>query len=673
MDKILKNSDIILKCRKTACSLDICLTNRCNMSCQYCYYETLNAGKPLFLSFEQIKAGVESYLKGRDFSKLEKISIAGGEPFLYFPLVDKTVEFLRKRINPPVKIEVFTNGTLLNKNNVSKLVKKGVNLTLSLDGAMSSNDRNRVFRSNNLESSFKVVMKNLEKIPPKLTREMSIGMTVTANNVLEIANNVRFLRGLGFKEVQLNLRYLEIWDAKSLSALKKGLDSLNSYYKELVFDGLSSFTSFRFGLDFLQLKEKSKALALLPGFREFSLGPDGFFYPCGLITTYGKEKYRYRIGDTKTGPDYIKAARLRVLAAKFLRKMDKRYNLTKYISNPILLYFGIKLNGINPDKLFSSIVDVFMVFEEKLGQYLKAEKIMSDLSCDRKFGDMDHLPPKICDTEIKTLKMDLRENLGEPADFRDTLDYFLYSQGKFKNLTVLLSESALSFEVFERIVFYSLMKTSKLQKKLRITLEISDYWLNAGEINFLAEHKIALSLLKTDNISRVALKALAKKLGKWRVICGVNILPAKKPGGIIKKLVDCGLVLIRFQIKTPAKISSNYFSSFKKELDKTAKFLSKLESVFIENCFSHLSRDNNSCTYNVSLDKNNTIILKNQNIGQKPLLLKPSLNGDFETIIFQWWKKISLEIYLKQKSRKKIAIKALKNLSPASGLFSRKN
>ncbi|MCK5584035.1 MAG: radical SAM protein, partial [Elusimicrobiales bacterium] len=426
MNKISKNREMVLKCRQTACSLDICLTNRCNMACRYCYYETLNIGKPAFLSFEQVKAGIESYMKGRDLSKIEKIAIAGGEPFLCFPIVDKTISFLRKKVKHPLKIELFTNGTLLNKDNARRLIKKGVSLTISLDGAIASNDRNRVFRSNNKLSSFEVVMKNLKKIPPKLISNMFAGMTVTANNAPELASNVRFLRGLGFKEVQLNMKYLEIWDSKSLNALKIGLDRLRSYYKELALDGISSFNSFRFGLDFLQLKEKGKALCLLPGFREFSLGPDGFFYPCGLITTYGKERYRYRIGDTKTGPDYIKAAKLRASAARFLRKIDKRYHLTKYVSNPILLYFGIKLKKIDPDKLFRGMINVFTIFEEKLGQYLRAEKIMSDLSCDRKFGDMNHPPPKICSEEIKTLTVDLSEKNGEPSDFRNTLDYFLY-------------------------------------------------------------------------------------------------------------------------------------------------------------------------------------------------------------------------------------------------------
>ncbi|MCG2726368.1 MAG: radical SAM protein [Elusimicrobia bacterium] len=670
MSKVLKNDNVALKCMHTACSLDICLTNRCNMACRYCYYETLNSGKPTFLSFEQVKTGIENYMRGRDISKIEKIAIAGGEPFLCFPVVDKTVRFLRKKVKYPLKIEVFTNGILLNEDNVSRLLEQGVKLVLSLDGVMSSNDRNRVFRANSLSSPFEIVMKNLEKIPTELVRNISVGMTVTSNNVMDIADNVKFLRSLNFKEVQINMKYLEVWDAGSLKLLKIGLERLASYYKELVPAGISSFNTFRFGLDFLQLKERGEALSCLPGFREVSLGPDGFFYPCGLVSTYGKNRYKYRIGDIKSGLDYIKAARLRVSAARFLRKTDKRYNLTKYISNPILLYFGIKLKGIDPDKLFGSTVNVFRIFEEKLGQYLRAEGIMSDLSRDRKFGDMEHLPPRICDKEIKRLKVELNEKYGELADLREAFDYFIYSKGNFKELVFFISGSCDVFEIFEKIVFYSLMKTKMLGKKLRIIAEVSDYCLDFGEIEFLAEHNIFLCVRNVENIAGSKFKYLLKKLGSDRLICGLNIMHGENPQRRIKKIVYRGASIVRLEIKIPAEASLNSCLKFSASLEKTGRYLKGLQGVFIENCAPYLARNGGSSTACVSFDCGGNICLTVQNIQKERVGSSLSSKQAFDTMVLKWWKKLSVEMYLHDRKRRNLAVSALKNLKLASGLFS---
>ena len=122
---------MVLKCRQTACSLDICLTNRCNMACRYCYYETLNIGKPAFLSFEQVKAGIESYMKGRDLSKIEKIAIAGGEPFLCFPIVDKTISFLRKKWSVNLRIGIRSKFIANRKHLESTLLVQVIKSTVN--------------------------------------------------------------------------------------------------------------------------------------------------------------------------------------------------------------------------------------------------------------------------------------------------------------------------------------------------------------------------------------------------------------------------------------------------------------------------------------------------------------------------------------------------------------
>ena len=80
---------------------DICLSNICNMACRYCYWSSKARIKPVKLSFEQIKRGLDIYLKSRG-GGIEKISIGGGEPLLDFPLLKKVVKYVRQVIGRKV-------------------------------------------------------------------------------------------------------------------------------------------------------------------------------------------------------------------------------------------------------------------------------------------------------------------------------------------------------------------------------------------------------------------------------------------------------------------------------------------------------------------------------------------------------------------------------------------
>ena len=61
-------------------SFDICLSNRCNLMCRYCYFDSINRGAPEFLTFPQIKKAVDRYVALVSVRGIDKVSVAGGEP-----------------------------------------------------------------------------------------------------------------------------------------------------------------------------------------------------------------------------------------------------------------------------------------------------------------------------------------------------------------------------------------------------------------------------------------------------------------------------------------------------------------------------------------------------------------------------------------------------------------
>jgi len=89
----------------------------CNIKCKACY----NNEKPKFKSLEEVKS---DFYKILELRKISAIAIIGGEPLLH-PQLFEIISFLKEQ---NLKIELFTNGLLLDETLCYKLAKTGVDL-----------------------------------------------------------------------------------------------------------------------------------------------------------------------------------------------------------------------------------------------------------------------------------------------------------------------------------------------------------------------------------------------------------------------------------------------------------------------------------------------------------------------------------------------------------------
>lgn len=115
---------------------DICLTDRCNLECTYCYAE---AGKSRNgdLTPEQWQEAIRALVR----LGMRKATVAGGEPTLsraFFPVLQMLAE-------ADVAIQLFTNGLLLKTNIVERLKEIHLNFVqVSLDSVQAEcHDRYR--------------------------------------------------------------------------------------------------------------------------------------------------------------------------------------------------------------------------------------------------------------------------------------------------------------------------------------------------------------------------------------------------------------------------------------------------------------------------------------------------------------------------------------------------
>ena len=111
------------------------LTDRCNLSCSYCYAAACPQGRDM--DFETAKLAIDALS-----SHPLKIQFAGGEPMLNFPLAERICAYVREKGLDAV-FQLQTNGTLLTEALVRRLRENRISVGVSLDGIPEINDLTR--------------------------------------------------------------------------------------------------------------------------------------------------------------------------------------------------------------------------------------------------------------------------------------------------------------------------------------------------------------------------------------------------------------------------------------------------------------------------------------------------------------------------------------------------
>lgn len=483
-----RDGETVISPKMNTWEFDLCLTNNCNLGCEYCYHASLCRDKRSTLDYGQIEAGLRNFLGGVNLRKLEKVTIAGGEPLLCFPLVKKTVALVKKLTGGRASLMLYTNGTLLTAERARYLLDQGVKVTISLDGAKKSNDTHRRYYGGG-GSVFDTVTGNLRGFGPELLARLNVNMTFTPKTVDDLAYNFRFLREMGFAEVLLNMDTHRVWPPERLAALRASLRELKKYFCELAGRRKDSFEDYKFGVGlFVIMDEEKGALDHLRTFREVSLAPDGYFYPSGFVSTYGAMGAAYRIGHYSTGIDFGRMLPLRRKVVDYLRRMERRCSITEYIANPVLLYFGIVLKKADPLAVFRNIRRVFGLFYEELGQFMAVEKALDCLSSCDGFGDLAHRPPEVTNRPLGRLDLALAPGGLDDAlaAARPAVDQLLYAPGGAKTLLLRTGSPAGTFEIARHLALYALLKAGSLGKKVRIFSACS----GREQAGFFREHGV---------------------------------------------------------------------------------------------------------------------------------------------------------------------------------------
>lgn len=125
-------------------------TNRCNLTCGYCYISTLNTsgGMPEATQRQLLHKLVET-VRNRKLSRV-KFRLAGGEPLTQFKSWQAFIPEARRILAEEgcaLDISFLTNLTILNDEIITFSKEQGISYGVSLDGEGSYHDATRSLRS----------------------------------------------------------------------------------------------------------------------------------------------------------------------------------------------------------------------------------------------------------------------------------------------------------------------------------------------------------------------------------------------------------------------------------------------------------------------------------------------------------------------------------------------
>jgi len=214
--------------RRKVRSLSLIVTKNCNLKCSYCY-EKHDLRSKEFMSFSVARDAILSYFQDDDEFDFLEIDFFGGEPFLAFPLIKETVEWVSsQKWDKEYFFTIGTNGTILDDEIKSWLIKNKakISLSISIDGCKKAHDLTR-------SNSFDKLMENLPFFKSHWpTRPAK--MTVSTETIPFLAESVIYLEELGI-EFTANLGFEDMWgnpeqEAELLKLYEGQLDQLVDYY-----------------------------------------------------------------------------------------------------------------------------------------------------------------------------------------------------------------------------------------------------------------------------------------------------------------------------------------------------------------------------------------------------------------------------------------------------------
>jgi uncharacterized protein len=199
----------------------ISLTNRCNLSCPYCFVNQADEDMTLETARKAMQYLLNNY---RDMDPIKPgrptVGLFGGEPMLMF---EEIIVPLLEEYGDKIAFSITTNGTLLTEDNIMFLRDHDCDILLSMDGTKAIQDAQRPMKSG--ESSFdklyEIIPFLLLYFPHTVCRA-----TITKASIPHFAEIFDFVERLGFRQFAYAINAFEQYTPEDYEILQHQMDKV---------------------------------------------------------------------------------------------------------------------------------------------------------------------------------------------------------------------------------------------------------------------------------------------------------------------------------------------------------------------------------------------------------------------------------------------------------------
>ena len=301
-------------------NLTLHLTERCNLRCTYCTREKL----PRDMSEEVLDAACELAFSAGGRAGL---CFFGGEPLLQRPLIERAFANCRKRSEETgirIDYRMTTNGTLLTEDFLRTAAQEPLIIGLSTEGLAQD-----ICRKYPNGSGTFAELEEKSRLLLKYIPQSYAMMTIAPQAAEKLAESVRYLRGLGFRRINMTIAY-----GKNVHWTDEALDTVNAQLREAADFYAESFMQ---GHPFYFSPLDSKISDVIRGYnpadrchlgmRQMPVAPDGNIYAC----TQFIGDPEYCLGNVFDGLD--KDAQLRLMKKEATPESCRECALRKRCTN----------------------------------------------------------------------------------------------------------------------------------------------------------------------------------------------------------------------------------------------------------------------------------------------------------------------------------------------------
>lgn len=281
--------------------IELVLTERCTLHCDYCFVANKNASKRM--SLEIAHASI-NFLMAHSHDKRElSVAFFGGEPLLEFALMCQIATYAKemaKRYGKQISFAVTTNNTRMTHEIARFGRKYDFNYLLSVDGDQESHDRHRVTAKG--VGSWKSVMGTKFDILKSIQGWVGARLTVNPDTVDRLSSGVRLLHERGVNQFLIGLNMDVEWNENESNIWVEEMEKVRHYYFDQKLKG-SPIRINEFDETLADIRNNSTGKwGCDAGRTRLAVSCSGDLYPCSrFVSPFPGVEDRYRLGNVFEG------------------------------------------------------------------------------------------------------------------------------------------------------------------------------------------------------------------------------------------------------------------------------------------------------------------------------------------------------------------------------------